>query len=145
MCEWVIFGGLRTHLRGIIGELNEHPEQFMYIGEALNTNVIHTWIGWRKGRVTGCSSARASLQYWATLCTSHYAHRTMHIALCTLHYAHWTMHILQRFIGVKCKGAKLTAIKIRGRTSGQADKQTKWHRHFLSCLSQLKKLDKIVC
>ena len=34
----------------------------------------------------------------------------------------------------RCKGAKFTAKKIRWQT----DRQAEWHRHFLSCLSQLK-------
>ena len=57
------------------------------------------------------------------LCALHYVHCTMHIALYTLHYTHYTIH---------------TAKKIRWHTDKQADKQAKWHRHFLSCLSQLK-------
>ena len=84
------------------------------------------------------------------LCTLHYEHCTMHIALCILQYGHctmhyilWTLHYAQCTIHIvlctlysdaKMKMCcKLHNLRIGWLTS----KQTEWHCHFLSCLSQL--------
>ena len=68
--------------------------------------------------------------------TLHYALYTMNIALCTLHYAQCTIHIVLCTLYSDAKMemcCKLHSLRIGWLTS----KQTEWHRHFLSCLSQL--------